>query len=87
MASQVDERREHLLDRIEASAKRCAGGSVSNPRYFAEMLAGCLAANPTNDVIALEVLSDAVDEIARLQRLHEARAVAAWANARAEELA
>lgn len=60
--------RDELLDRIEAAAATTLGGSVSNPRYFAEMFAGTFAANPSREQIALEELAAASERIAA--RIH-----------------
>lgn len=76
--------REALLDRAEQAAQRCRGGSVSNPRYFAEMLAGCAAANWRDEQIALEEVAAALERIARRQRLADAQEYALYAAAELE---
>lgn len=62
--------RDQLLEIAIEAAGRCRGGAVSNPRYFIEMLVGCLAANPTMDRIALLQITKAIERTADLQ--HEA---------------
>jgi hypothetical protein len=71
-------RREELLDRIAEDARACRG-SMSNPRYFAEMLVGGLASNAADELEALEVVDEAVREVARRQRRSRALEAAEWA--------
>jgi hypothetical protein len=73
--------REALLDEIERAAKRCRGGSVSNPRYFGEMFAGCVSANSTDESIALVALLAAVEQIAEAQAQAQRDEAKRWAAA------
>lgn len=78
--------REALIERAVTAAEKCHGGSVSNPRYFVEMLTGCAAGGWADERIALEELAEALERIARRQALQRAQEAALWAAAEIQRM-
>jgi hypothetical protein len=71
--------REQTLDEIERLVATTRGASCGNPRYFAEMFAGTMSANPTDEAIALDEIAEAVRRIARRQTIAQAQALVTYA--------
>jgi hypothetical protein len=65
-----------LLDDIERLSAETDAASVSNPRYFAEMLVGCWSATSTMERIALEELRGCVTRVVARQRQARQRGAA-----------